>query len=370
MGLPVATQLKYWGAAAVVLAVVLWMLGDVLFPFVLGGAIAYCLDPLADRLERIGLSRLVATIFIALIVLLIVFPLTILLINGVITQAVHLFNTAPEIAGNIYAWLVDRFPTLEDEESQLRQYLIAAGEFVQEQGAALVSGLLNSLNSIFSTFLLFMIVPVITFYLLLDWDRMVARLDDLLPRDHRPTIQYLGAEINRTLSSFIRGQGTVCLILGLYYGTALMFAGLNFGMIIGFFAGMISFIPYVGALLGGVLAIGLALFQFFGAEVDASGELVRVSTDWMRIGIVAAIFVFGQFFEGNVLSPNLVGSSVGLHPAWLIFALSVFGAAFGFVGLLLAVPLAAVIGVIVRFLTSEYKSSRLYRGVSVSDDQD
>src|SRR5690606_33047146 len=158
---------------------------------------------------------------------------------------------------------------------------------------------------------------------------------------HAPTIRRLGREIDATLASFIRGQGTVCLILGTFYAISLMAVGLNFGLFVGFLAGVISFIPYVGAMVGGVLALGLALFQFWG--------------DWVWLGAVAGIFVFGQLIEGNVLTPNLVGNSVGLHPVWLIFALSVFGALFGFVGLLVAVPVAAMMGVVIRFGITKYK---------------
>jgi predicted PurR-regulated permease PerM len=150
-------------------------------------------------------------------------------------------------------------------------------------------------------------------------------------------------------------MGTVCLVLGTYYAVALMLVGLQFGLVVGAFAGLITFIPYVGALVGGALAIGLALFQFWG--------------DWISIGLVAGIFVLGQVMEGNILTPKLVGSSVGLHPVWLIFALSVFGALFGFVGMLVAVPVAAAIGVLARFATTQYMDSRLYRGTSDREDE-
>jgi predicted PurR-regulated permease PerM len=152
----------------------------------------------------------------------------------------------------------------------------------------------------------------------------------------------------------VRGQGTVCLILGTFYAVALMIVGLQFGLVVGLVAGLLTFIPYVGALVGGVLAIGLALFQFWG--------------DWWMIVAVAAIFQVGQLVEGNILTPKLVGSSVGLHPVWLIFALSAFGALFGFVGLLVAVPVAAAIGVLVRYFVEQYQQGLLYRGVAALED--
>jgi predicted PurR-regulated permease PerM len=150
-------------------------------------------------------------------------------------------------------------------------------------------------------------------------------------------------------------MGTVCLILGTYYAVALMLVGLQFGLVVGALAGLVTFIPYVGAILGGALALGLALFQFWG--------------DWVSIGLVAAIFVSGQVIEGNILTPKLVGSSVGLHPVWLIFALSAFGTLFGFVGMLVAVPVAAALGVIARFVLDQYKVSRLYRGLDSQGDK-
>jgi predicted PurR-regulated permease PerM len=193
---------------------------------------------------------------------------------------------------------------------------------------------------------------------------MTAKVDDLLPRDYVDTFRMLAREIDATLASFIRGQGTVCLILGTYYAVALMIAGLNFGLIVGFVAGLITFIPYVGALVGGSLAVGLALFQFWGSIEVMDGDTVTYTTNWLRIGIIGAIFGFGQFLEGNILTPKLVGGSVGLHPVWLLFALSVFGSLFGFVGMLVAVPIAAMIGVVLRWGVGQYKNSLLYRGKS------
>lgn len=209
---------------------------------------------------------------------------------------------------------------------------------------------LGSAMSLFNVLMLVVLVPVITFYLLMDWDHMVARIDALLPRDHAPVIRQLASDIDKTLASFIRGQGTVCLILGIFYAVALMLVGLNFGLVAGAIAGALTFIPYVGALVGGALSIGLALFQFWG--------------EWYWIAAVAGIFAIGQFFEGNILTPNLVGSSIGLHPVWLIFALTAFGTLFGFVGMLVAVPVAAAIGVLARFAIDRYQGSRLYRGLS------
>ncbi|HEY9022277.1 MAG: AI-2E family transporter [Paracoccaceae bacterium] len=354
MALPVKDQFRYWGIAMAAFLVILWFLGDVILPFVLGGAIAYFLDPVADRIERMGASRALATTIITLSALLIFVLMALLVIPLLVQQAISLFETAPQLFENLQGFLTSRFPSLVEEDSVLRQSLISIGETIRERGGELLNTVLTSVNSLVGIVLLFVIVPVVAFYLLYDWDNMVAKVDDLLPRDHAPTIRHLAAEIDKTLASFIRGMGTVSLILGTYYAVALMLVGLQFGLVVGALAGLVTFIPYVGALVGGALAIGLALFQFWG--------------DWVSIGLVAGIFVLGQIVEGNVLTPKLVGSSVGLHPVWLIFALSVFGSLFGFVGMLVAVPVAAVIGVVARFGIGGYKKSLLYRGVDTRKD--
>ncbi|MDU8913229.1 AI-2E family transporter [Aestuariicoccus sp. MJ-SS9] len=350
MALPVLEQLKYWGVALAVFAVTLWFLGDVLLPFVLGGAIAYFLDPVADRLERMGLSRGAATgvITIAAIVIFVIMALSV--VPALIQQTLQLFNTAPQLFRDLQAFLTESFPSVMVEDSAVRQTLVGIGDTIRERGGQLLETALNSAASLINIVLLFVIVPVVAVYLLLDWDNMTARIDELLPRDHAPTIRILATEIDRTLAGFIRGMGSVCLILGTYYALALWLVGLQFGLVVGVVAGILTFIPYVGAIVGGALAIGLALFQFWG--------------DWGWIVAVAVIFQIGQLLEGNVLTPKLVGNSVGLHPVWLILALSVFGSLFGFVGMLVAVPLAASLGVLIRFLIRQYRDSRLYRGLT------
>ena len=350
MALPVATQARYWGIATIVLFLALWFLGDVILPFVLGGAIAYCLDPIADRLERAGLSRAVSVVLITLFAILLFVALIILVIPTLVAQAGALVNTAPDLFRSLQAALTERFPGVMEEGSPVRQQIAAIGETISAKGGELLNRVFSSALGVINLAVLFIIVPVVAFYLLLDWDRMVAKVDELLPRDHAPVLRQLATQIDTTLASFIRGQGLVCLILGTYYAVALMIVGLNFGLVIGATAGLVTFIPYVGALIGGVLAVGLALFQFWG--------------EWWWIVAVAAIFQLGQFVEGNILTPKLVGGSVGLHPVWLLFALSLFGALFGFVGLLVAVPVAAVLGVLARFGIDQYRNSLLYLGTS------
>ncbi|MGY9032203.1 MAG: AI-2E family transporter [Rhodobacterales bacterium] len=348
MALPIKDQAKYWGIAITVIIVLLWQLGDVILPFVLGGAIAYCLDPIADRLERLGLSRVAAVAVITLVATLAFILLFLLVIPTLIQQTAQLIETAPDVFNRLQNALTTRFPELMDETSTIRQQLIAIGETIQSKGGELVNGVLSSALGLINMLIFLVVVPVVAFYLLLDWDNMTAKIDEMLPRDHLPVVRRLASQVDKTLASFIRGQGTVCLILGTYYAISLMLAGLNFGLVVGFIAGLVSFIPYIGALVGGVLAIGLALFQFWG--------------DWVSIGIIGGIFMAGQFLEGNILTPKLVGNSVGLHPVWLLFALSVFGSLFGFVGMLVAVPVAAMIGVFARYGIEQYKDSLLYRG--------
>ncbi|WP_425040642.1 AI-2E family transporter [Primorskyibacter sp. S187A] len=354
MALPVGDQVKYWSIATIAFAVVLWALGDVLLPFIIGGAIAYFLDPVADRLERAGCSRAMATAIITVVAVIIFVVMLLLVIPTLVSQAISLFDVAPTLFGNLRDFLTERFPQLMDAGSPLRQSLVSVGETIQSRGAELLETLLSSALGIVNIAVLFVIVPVVAVYLLLDWDRMIARIDDLLPRDHAPVVRRLAGDIDDVLASFIRGMGTVCLILGTYYAVALMVVGLQFGLVVGFIAGLVTFIPYLGALIGGALAIGLALFQFWG--------------DWVSIGLVAAIFAIGQMVEGNLLTPKLVGSSVGLHPVWLLLALSVFGALFGFAGMLVAVPVAAAMGVLARFAVSQYKDGRLYRGLEGRDE--
>ncbi len=355
MALPVRTQLKYWGIAALIFAVVLWSLGNVLMPFILGGAIAYCLDPVADWLERLGLSRAAATAVITVVTILIFVVMVLAIIPTLVNQTVSLFNTAPQLFRDLQAFLSEKFPSVLTEGSVVRETIASVGTAIRDKGGELMNTALASVASLLSIVTLFVIVPVVAVYLLLDWDRMVAKVDAMIPLDHRETVRHLAREIDRVLAGFIRGMGSVCMILGVYYAGALWLVGLQFGLVVGVVAGMLTFIPYVGAIVGGVLAIGLALFQFWG--------------DWVWIIVVWAIFQSGQFIEGNVLTPRLVGNSVGLHPVWLLLALSVFGSLFGFVGLLVAVPVAAALGVVARFLVDRYKGSRLYLGLAQEHDE-
>ena len=228
------------------------------------------------------------------------------------------------------------------------QNLTGAEAMLREGGMTVLNQVLAGSLKVLDFLFLLVVTPVVAFYLLLDWDRMLAQINAILPREHAPTIRRLAREIDVVLAGFVRGQLSVCLILGVFYALALMAIGLQFGFLVGLVAGLISFVPYVGSVVGLLLSVGIALFQFWD--------------DKFWILATAGIFLFGQFVEGNILSPNLIGKSVGLHPVWLILALSVFGALFGFAGLLVAVPVAAALGVIGRFLRRAVPGERaLYR---------
>lgn len=353
MALSAKDQLRYWGFALVAFVLILWFLGDVLLPFVLGAAIAYFIDPVADRMEKWGLSRATATAIITVAAVLIFVLMMLLVVPALINQLIDLLNVLPQLFKDLRSFVDQKFPSLLDQDSSAHQTLMSIADTLKSRAVEVMQSIFSSALSALNIVVLIVIVPVVSVYLLLDWDRMIEQIDMLLPRDHAPVIRRLAGEIDKTLASFIRGMGTVCLILGTYYAIALMVAGLQFGLIVGFIAGLVTFIPYLGALIGGALAIGLALFQFWG--------------EWAQIGLIAGIFAVGQVVEGNYLTPKLVGSSVGLHPVWLLLALSIFGALFGFVGMLIAVPVAAALGVVARFAVEQYLDGRLYQGISHRD---
>jgi len=348
MALPVKDQIKYWTIAAAILVLFLWLLGDILLPFVLGAALAYLLDPIVDRLERLGTGRVLGTTLILVAAFFVVFFIFLLVIPLVIDQIRLFAKAAPDLISTVQEVMISKIASIAPESGAVNLTLSKFTTIAQEKLGNIVGSVMASAISLIDIITLLVITPVVAVYLLVDWDRILLKINELLPLDHAAVIRSLAAEIDTTLSAFVRGMIAVCLILGIYYATALSLIGLEFGLIIGLIAGLVSFIPYVGALLGGVLAIGLALIQFWG--------------DFGLVALVFGVFIVGQIFEGNILTPKLVGNSVGLHPVSLILALSLFGAFFGFIGLLLAVPLAASAGVILRFLIKKYKLSRLFLG--------
>ena len=345
------TQALWWGAGLALLAFMLWVLADALMPFVLGLAIAYFADPLADRLERAGLGRLWAVVVITIASIGVVVLTLLLLLPSLIQQIQVLVRDIPVYFEQARQLVTEWLPEIAEESAILRQGLDALRANAEGWSAALFQRLVTGGLALIDFILILVITPVVAFYMLWDWDRMIATVDGWLPRQHRPTIHRIARDIDDVLAGFVRGQFTVCVILGTFYALALTLVGLQFGLLIGFFAGLISFIPYVGSVVGGVLSVGVAAVQFWGDPV------------W--IVVVAAIFAAGQAVEGNVLTPNLVGGHVKLHPVWLMFALAAFGTTFGFVGMLVAVPVAAVIGVLGRFGIERYKAGPLYRGPEV-----
>lgn len=341
-------QMWWWGAALGVLVILLWLLADALLPFVLGAAIAYLTDPLADRLQRLGLSRLMATIVIT-IGLLGIFALGMFLVVPlVIEQVRELIAAAPGWIDQAQLLLRERLPELNISKASFRETVADMGKELQDWGIGLFRGALAGGIAVFGFVSILLLTPVVAFYLLMDWDRLIQAIDDYLPREHLQTIRGIASDLDRALAGFVRGQLTVCVTLGTFYAVGLMLVGLKFGLLIGLLAGLISFIPFLGVIIGGALSIGVALAQFWG--------------EWVWIAAVVGIFVIGQLVEGNYLTPKLVGSKVGLHPVWLIFALSAFGVLFGFIGMLIAVPAAAAIGVIGRFLLEQYRAGPLYHG--------
>jgi len=348
-------QVIFWVAVLLIFIAFLYIFSSILLPFIAGMSIAYFLDPVADRLERLGLSRLMATIVI-LVAFVIVFALALVILIPVL---INQFNDFAQRVPGYISQLQEFIAHYQDSvlpgwiKSQLGTIKNNFSTILSE-GMGFLTGLFsqiwNSGKAIVDVISLLVVTPVVAFYILLDWDRMVAKVDQWVPRDYVSDVRQIAREMDQAIAGFIRGQGSLCLILGIYYAAGLSIVGLNFGLLIGLFAGMISFIPYVGSLVGLVLAIGVAIVQFW--------------PDYVWIIAVLAVFFSGQFLEGNILQPKLVGSSVGLHPVWLMFALFAFGALFGFVGLLVAVPAAAAVGVLVRFALSRYLQSDLYYGRS------
>jgi predicted PurR-regulated permease PerM len=343
-------QLTFWVVTFLVLAAVLWLLHDVLLPFVAGIALAYVLAPLADRVERLGLNRTVAALLVVTVLVVTLIALILLLVPLLLQEGAALISHIPGYFKRIKELIVDpNFPwlnwlggaetgkTASDLVGQVATWLLSFSYSLWTGGKALVS-----LASVL------IVMPVVTFYLIRDWHAMIDKVDSWVPVRQRDTVRQLGREIDAAIGGFLRGQFGVCLVLGCYYAIGLMLVGLDFALLIGLIAGVITFVPYIGSMTGLMIAVSVAIAQFW--------------PDWKRITLVVAIFLVGQFIEGNIVSPKFVGERVGLHPVWLIFAMFAFGYLFGFVGLLVAVPLGAAIAVLLRFGLRQYFASPLYTG--------
>jgi len=345
-------QVTFWLAALVLVILALWLLSEILLPFVAGLAIAYLLTPVTDRLERLGANRLAAALLIITLVVLAFVYLILLVVPILGSQLSSFIESVP-------AYVTRLQSLLSDPSRPWVQKVLGAGFTTDKsisdlvtQGVGWLTSFLHSMwsggRALVSLFSLIVVTPVVAFYLIYDWHRMVSTVDGWVPVAQRDTVRMLALEIDAAISGFVRGQIGVCLILGSFYAAALTLTGLNFGLLIGLISGLITFIPYVGSMTGLVLSLGVAIVQFW--------------PQYALILTVLGIFLVGQFVEGYILSPKLVGESAGLHPVWLIFALLAFGYLFGFVGLLVAVPLAATIGVLLRFALRRYLQSSLYTG--------
>lgn len=349
----VERQVIFWLVSALLLGLAIFIVKDVLLPFVAGIVLAYFLNPLVERLVALGLNRVAASALIVVAGGVVVITLLVLILPVVFAQAqqfaVSLPSEIERVRGGIDAWARARLgANFSDFDAGLRR----ATEALSENWASLAGWAASSLwdrsLAIFNFLSLLLVTPLVVFYLLIDWETMLSRIDSWLPRDHAPTLRALASDVNDSVSAFIRGQGTVCLILALFYAVGLTAAGLNYGLMIGIGTGLMAFIPFVGWALGLLTATALAIVQFW--------------PDYLPILAVIGVFLAGQAFDAGFLSPNIVGSKIGLHPVWLIFALFVFAYLFGFVGMLIAVPVAAAIGVLVRFGLEAYLKSSVYRG--------
>jgi predicted PurR-regulated permease PerM len=344
-------NIVFWVAALIIFGVLLWLLSPILLPFVLGLTIAYLLDPLGRHLTKRGVSQAGAAGIILASFVVVFVLLLLLIVPPLLRQLSSFIAKAPEYAQQLQSLASDpRFPWLK----QFVGDNLTNGSIsdLMKDAMGYLTGMLGSLwskgTALISIFSLVIVTPIVAFYLGADWDHMLAATDSLIPVHHRATVHKLIREIDTSIAAYVRGQSAVCLILGSYYAIGLSLAGLNFGFLIGVVSGLISFVPYVGSLTALVVSLAIAVAQF--------------SPNWVHILVVVGIVLVGQFFEGNVLSPKLVGRSVGLHPVWLMFALFAFGYLFGFVGLLLAVPLATAAGVLIRFAVRRYRESPIFTG--------
>lgn len=354
-------QLRFWLVALALFVAFLWLFSGVLLPFVSGIALAYLLDPVADRLESWGIPRGVAALFVVLglfvsllLALILVVPLLVDQFHGLAQQLPALAGKMQQIAapyaeGPLKEWIGADAKTLEAS---------LASALSQSTGMAMrvLQSVWNGGQAVLSIVSVLVISPVVAAYMLIDWDRMISRIDTWVPPRHRETVRMLAGRMNTAVSGFVRGQVSVCVVMGLYYGTGLALVGLNFGLLIGLMAGLLGIIPYVGFGTGLVVGLVVALVQYW--------------PDWHGIAYVLAVFAVGQGLEGWILTPNWVGRSVGLHPVWLLFSLFAFGSLFGFVGMLVAVPAAASIGVLARFAIDQYLASPVYEDGFVADESD
>jgi len=343
-------RLLFWVAFIIVVIFAIGLLQSILLPFVAGLVIAFILAPAAARLERWGLGRSLASLAVLLMFLVgvaLVFTLLVPLIQNqvvaLIAKAPGLVSFAQEQLGRLFNLLQEKLPA---DQVQKVQDAVGSklGEALSWLGT-LLQGLVTSSFAILNIVSLVIVTPIVTFLVLRDWEKMVALIDDHLPRQSLATVREQTRIVGDMLVGFVHGQALVCLILAIYYGATLSFAGLESGLALGLLIGVLAIVPILGGATGFVLALGLAAAQY---------------GTWREIIIVCVIFAVGQTVEGNFLTPKLVGDRIHLHPVWVMFALFAGISLFGFVGLIFAVPMAAVVGVLIRFALGRYRRSAVY----------
>jgi predicted PurR-regulated permease PerM len=349
-----ATRAQRIGAVVALLVatwVVLQLFASVLLPFVAAAGIAYVLDPPTTRLARLGLPRGVAALLMLLALIAAILLFALLLYPLILAQIGILFSRVPQYVTALQGWANQAITRLQDSfgsdvvNDKLRDLISSQAGSMLSFLAGALSRLVGGGFALFNVLTLMVVTPVVAFYLLRDWQALIAMIDAWLPRRYAGVIRAQAREVDRILSAWVRGQALCCVLLAAYYVVALTLAGLDLGLIVGLAAGVLSFIPYVGSITGGVTAIGLALAQF---------------PTWHRVIVIAGILVVGQILEGYVIYPRFLGDRVELPAVWVIFALFAGGAAFGFLGVMLAVPVAATIGVFCRFWLRRYLRSPLY----------
>lgn len=323
----------------------------ILLPFVVAAGIAYFLDPPTTQLARAGVPRGAAALLMILALVLAVLLFVLLLYPLVLAQLGLLLGRAPQYAMAVRSWAEQLVMALQERlgseyvDGKLRD--LVGGQAGSMLGFAVgaVRQIVGGGFAIFNVLSLVIVTPVVSFYLLRDWRRAVTRIDSWLPRRYVGVLRAQAREVDRILAAWLRGQLLCCAVLAVFYAAALSAVGLDLGLVVGLASGLLSFIPYVGSITGGVASIGLAFAQF---------------PDWRGVAWVAGVYVAGQVLEGYVIYPRFLGDRVELHAVWVIFALFAGGAAFGFLGVLMAVPVAAAIGVLARFWLRRYMASPLY----------
>jgi predicted PurR-regulated permease PerM len=340
----------FWLTVLTVTLLALSSVSQILFPFVVGIMLAYFLDPAADKLESMGLSRNNSALLI-LAVFLVVFGLIILAVSPLVYE--QLRNLVENLPGYINklqqeygAKTSELLHRLDPEiENKIHETVAESSSKLFEMSKNILGGVLMGGAAFFNAISLVFITPIVSFYFLRDWDIMIERIDSMLPRKNINTIRELASKINTIISGYIRGQILVCLMLGVFYAIGLSLAGLKYGFVIGLLTGIFSFIPYVGMMVGTAIGLIVAYIQW--------------NFDYQTF-IVMGVFITGQFIEGNFITPKIVGDKVNLHPVWIIFALLAGGALFGLTGVILAIPAAAIIGVLIRHFIEVYKNSRYF----------